>query len=247
MSGQSISRHIPTAVKQEVRKRCGFGCVICGLPVFQYDHMEEFSVVKRHEAENITCLCGVHHDDKTYNRLPLSVVRAKNADPVNIKSGSTTPHMWYFGDDVCRISLGNSSATTDFTRWDGFFNAIEDGKETLLGFRKIDNVILLTMILRDKALRPLVKIVDNELVLDTGLKDVRIEGPRLVVKLQDGDQETILLKQADGMRVEKGVFYGRLSTLTINASSMVFNPGSNFMSGITAHNCRNMINLSYAS
>jgi hypothetical protein len=60
----SLPRAIPEPVKREVRQRCGFGCVICGKPLYDYDHKLGFSKVRRHVAEQITLLCPTHHADE---------------------------------------------------------------------------------------------------------------------------------------------------------------------------------------
>lgn len=57
-------RTIPEPVRRLVRKKCGFGCVICGCPIYNYDHIEEFSVVKEHDPENIALLCPTCHMKK---------------------------------------------------------------------------------------------------------------------------------------------------------------------------------------
>jgi hypothetical protein len=36
---------IPLPVKRLVRQQCAFGCVLCGLPLYEYDH-----IVPYHEA-----------------------------------------------------------------------------------------------------------------------------------------------------------------------------------------------------
>ncbi|WP_198036130.1 hypothetical protein [Salegentibacter sp. T436] len=68
------SRNIPLPIQREVRQRCGFGCVICGLPLYEYEHMEEWAKVKRHDAEEITLLCDRHHREKTAGLLPKAVI-----------------------------------------------------------------------------------------------------------------------------------------------------------------------------
>ncbi len=39
MSSNSVRPKIPLPIQREVRQRCGFGCVICGLPLYDYDHI----------------------------------------------------------------------------------------------------------------------------------------------------------------------------------------------------------------
>ncbi len=66
MEGKIInSRNIPLPIQREVRKRCGFGCVLCGLPLYEYEHMEEWAQVKRHIADEITLLCDCFDPYKT--------------------------------------------------------------------------------------------------------------------------------------------------------------------------------------
>jgi trigger factor len=35
------SRAIPEPIMREVRRRCGFDCVLCGLSLYEYERMEE--------------------------------------------------------------------------------------------------------------------------------------------------------------------------------------------------------------
>jgi HNH endonuclease len=82
---------IPRSMKRSVRQRCGFGCVVCGAPLCDYDHIEEWSQKQEHMAENITLLCRRHNDEKSHGFLPLAHVREANANPVNLRTGASTP------------------------------------------------------------------------------------------------------------------------------------------------------------
>lgn len=55
----STARSIPAQIKHSVRQRCGFGCVICGSPIYEYDHMLGFAEVDRHVASKSHC-CASH-------------------------------------------------------------------------------------------------------------------------------------------------------------------------------------------
>lgn len=52
---------IPAKIKRLVRQRCGFGCVICGSPIYEYDHIVNWSETHHHKAEELTLLCSKHH------------------------------------------------------------------------------------------------------------------------------------------------------------------------------------------
>jgi hypothetical protein len=57
-----LSRDIPAEVKRAVRQRCGFGCVICGSGIIQYEHVDpEFPDATEHNPDHITLLCPQCH------------------------------------------------------------------------------------------------------------------------------------------------------------------------------------------
>jgi hypothetical protein len=57
-----LGRDIPAEVKRVVRQRCGFGCVICGLGIVQYEHVEpEFKDARVHDPDAIALLCPQCH------------------------------------------------------------------------------------------------------------------------------------------------------------------------------------------
>src|SRR5439155_1627187 len=63
----SAPRDIPEPIKRQIRQRCGFGCVLCGLPLFEYEHLKGWANVQRHMPEEITLLCDA------VNRLVLRI------------------------------------------------------------------------------------------------------------------------------------------------------------------------------
>ena len=67
----SVRPPIPESMKREVRQRCGFGCVICGMPLYTYEHMLGYVNVDRHVAEELTLLCYQHQYERTQRKLPL--------------------------------------------------------------------------------------------------------------------------------------------------------------------------------
>lgn len=77
-----LSRDIPSDIKRSVRQRCGFGCVICGGAVFDYEHFSpEFANARQHIADGITLLCPTCHAKKTRNLLSDRRVREANSAP----------------------------------------------------------------------------------------------------------------------------------------------------------------------
>jgi hypothetical protein len=99
-------------IEREVRRRCGFGCVICGMPLYEYDHLLWWANVQRHVAEEITLLCDMHHREKTNGLLPLERVIAANRDPFNLRQGVSKPYNLHYSGDECGIILGSNRFTT---------------------------------------------------------------------------------------------------------------------------------------
>jgi hypothetical protein len=65
-----LSRSIPNAVKQEIRSRSKFGCVLCRFAICQYEHIDpEFKDAKVHDPEKMCLLCGCCHDRVHRKRL----------------------------------------------------------------------------------------------------------------------------------------------------------------------------------
>jgi hypothetical protein len=60
----------PEESKRRVRQRDGFGCVCCGLGIYQYDHFDsEFSEATAHHENGIISLCAACHAKKTRGLL----------------------------------------------------------------------------------------------------------------------------------------------------------------------------------
>ena len=85
------SRYIPSEIRRQVRKRCGFGCVVCGAALYDYDHFDpEFNEAKEHAIDGIALLCPSHHRAKASGTLTQDAYLEAIANPVAFKSGWAT-------------------------------------------------------------------------------------------------------------------------------------------------------------
>ena len=100
------NRNIPRPIQREVRQRCGFGCVICGFPLYEYDHLKDWANVKEHIANDIILLCDRHHREVTSGLLPRRKVIEANKIPYNFKTGKSKPYVLHYE--------GNSSSMNTF-------------------------------------------------------------------------------------------------------------------------------------
>jgi hypothetical protein len=77
-----LPRDIPEHVKRSVRQRDGFGCVFCGLAIYQYEHVDPpFAEARTHDASAITLLCGSCHDKVSRKFTSKDSVKAAMANP----------------------------------------------------------------------------------------------------------------------------------------------------------------------
>lgn len=176
------SRNIPLPIQRQVRQRCGFGCVICGLPLYEYDHLLGWSSVKRHVAEEITLLCDQHHREKTSGLLTAEEVNQASANPLNRQTGVSKPYDLHFTGDECRVVVGsNLFERRDPGEGTALVPILVDGVP-LLSFVLLDGHLLLSMLVFDEANIPVLKIQDNVLMYSVSSWDIELVGRRLIIR-----------------------------------------------------------------
>jgi hypothetical protein len=182
MTDRPIDISEPT--KRLVRQRCGFGCVLCGLPIYQYDHMHGYTLETADDPEEITLLCSNHHDDKTRGRLPLEKVLIANEVPVNIKDGISTPYGLHYYGRRCQIIIANNN----FDGGHSEFAALVMRDEEVISVKFSDGgEVLLNAKIRDRSGGVALSIVDNEMQYATKSWDIEYVGRTLTVREALGD------------------------------------------------------------
>ncbi|MDH0121029.1 MAG: cell division protein [Pseudomonas stutzeri] len=179
---ECTSRNIPLPVQREVRQRCGFGCVICGMPLYEYEHMEEWAQVKRHVAEEITLLCDQHHREKTGGLLPKQVVRAANSNPYNLREGISKPFtLHYAGNEAC-VTIGGNSFTCEDRGYGTAMVPISVDGTPLIGLILADGHFLLNLVIFDEYNKPVLHIKNNQLFYSVSPWDIQLIGTTLTVR-----------------------------------------------------------------
>lgn len=181
----SMERKIPPQIKREVRQRCGFGCIICGLPIYEYEHMEGWAKVKRHRTEEITLLCPNHHSEKTKGRIPVFVIKEANKNPFNKREGvSKLSYLYYSGTDL-KIKIGVLNFELESTRQSQLIPLIIDRLPIIL-VNIVDNNILINLNLFNEKNELILKITDNELVYSNNFWDIESIGTKLTFRNGSG-------------------------------------------------------------
>ena len=196
---------IERAIKRSVRQRCGFGCIVCGKPFYEYDHIEEYSKVKEHEAENLTLLCPEHHNEKTKKLRSVDQVRAANANPFNKRNSRSGPYNLAYEGVMSKVALGSYRFLQSLGPTHR--EPLVLNGEPVVKVRTEDGNLLVSAKFSDAAGAVILTIEDNELRYDTNLWDVEFVANRLVVRESHRRiVAKITFSPPDEISVERGYF-----------------------------------------
>jgi len=166
-------------VQREVRQRCGFGCVLCGLPIYQIHHIERDPTI--HNPKDMTLLCPNHHEEEKKGLIPKGQVRAANADPVNRRRGvSTAQQLAGFTGPSCSFIVGGCEAKNAGPNTD--FAAIMIDGVPILAFHFEDGHALLHLHLFNEYNEPVLVVRDGWFVVSTLPWDITFEGSVLTIR-----------------------------------------------------------------
>ena len=205
----SNSRDIPAAVQRQVRQECHFGCVICGMPVFEYDHIENFAYGGTHEPANLALLCPNHHRDKTSGRLSRERVAEARKKPFNAGQGQTAAYGIQASANL-EVWFGSNYAS-DPGRSPERHVVLINGHPFLTIHREGDAFTYSTNV-TDEHGQLLISIDHGVLTVATHIWDYRYEGRTVSIRSQAGE----ILFEAEItdelVRIRRGTFVDRFET-----------------------------------
>ena len=175
-------RAIPEAIKRTVRKRCAFGCIICGLPIWDYHHIEQFAHVKEHEVENLVLLCPNHHGDLHGKRLSSSAIRKHASCPYNHRSHHTTSREWILVGQSCTIIIGGNTYECNFDNNRDRFCLLNVRGNEIFTVTYEDDHLLITAAFYDEKGMNVLAIERGEMVVSTSVWDFNVEGPEITIR-----------------------------------------------------------------
>lgn len=176
------SRNIPLPIQREVRQRCGFGCVICGMPLYEYEHINEWAKVKRHIANEITLLCDMHHREKTAGLLPKEIVIEANKNPFNLRENVSKPYDLYYSGETAIVYIGNNGFSCKNHGYGTELYPLVIDNIPVVGFILGDNHLLLNVIIFDEFNLPVLHIKNNQLFYSTSPWDIQLVGTKLTIR-----------------------------------------------------------------
>ncbi len=212
---------ISRPMKHEVRKRCGFGCVVCGSPFYEYDHIEEYSTVLGHSAENLTLLCPEHHSEKTRGLRTRGQVEWANANPFNRRSQGSSPYPLAYEGSDSRISVGSNEFIHNIG--DVYQEPLVLNGEPVLQFRTEEGRLLVRARFSDSSGSTILRIEENELSYNTNLWDVEFIANTLVVR--EAARKIIakvVFNPPGGLTVERAFFAHDGLTVQVKPREIVY-------------------------
>jgi hypothetical protein len=187
-----LSRNIPADVKREVRRRSRFGCVMCRVGFYHYEHIDpEFKDAKAHDPDNICCLCGSCHDAVTRGRKSKAYVR-KQYDQLRSTPATSAPlpkGPLDFHDGTAKLTIGGvrySPAVKSILRLYG-----QDVMRVDPGDANSPGTISATFF--DDTGLPILRLEENEWLSRTDSWDIQVVGSRLKVR-QRGSRDSLILR-----------------------------------------------------
>ena len=155
---------------------------MCGIPLYEYEHMEGWALVQRHVADEITLLCDQHHREKTGGLLPKDTVLEANASPYNLREGVSKPYSLHFSGEQAEIVIGGNSFTCDDQGYETIMVPLSIDGLPLVGLILGDKHILLNLVAFDECNVPVLHIKNNQLYYSTIPWDIQLVGTTLTIR-----------------------------------------------------------------
>lgn len=229
---------IPLPIQRAVRQRCGFGCVICGLPLYEYDHILGWASTERHEAEEIVLLCDKHHREKTSGLLPVDTVRAANESPFNLRTGTSKPYDLHFDGTECEAVIGGNRFTTQDAGYGTLMIPVSVDGVPLLGVVLADGHLLLHMNLFDEFNNLVLIIRNNELVYRPDTWDIQFVGRNLTVR--EAQRKLLIDIEFDvpnRINIKRGRFLCNGVEILVRPDHLLITNNATLISDCSAINC----------
>ncbi|MCL6235765.1 cell division protein [Acinetobacter sp. ANC 5579] len=240
------SRNIPLPIQREVRQRCGFGCVICGMPLYEYEHMEEWALVKRHIADEITLLCDQHHREKTSGLLPKEQVRKANEKPFNLQEGISKPYLLHFSGEEAIVEIGGNIFSCKDQGYGTAMVPISVDGTPLIGLILADGHFLLNLVIFNEYNTPILHIKNNQLIFKPLAWDIQLVGTTLTLR---ENHRKILIEiefcPPNKVIFKRGRFLRNGIEILVRPTNILITNNSTIIKNCTAVNCYGGLIIGY--
>lgn len=199
-----MRRDIPADIKRKVRKKCYFGCVICGGPIYEYEHIVEWSKIKEHTVDNIVLLCPNHHSMVTKGIISKDSIKSSVENPFNKNRKFTEVQSLYClsksVDFIFQLGLFRLTFEDELLEGETLkFISLAD--VDIFYLRRIENKLLINLIVFDEYGVLSVVINDGELMHKVEAWDITFIGTKLIIKNKERDSKKNVEIDITGNRI----------------------------------------------
>ncbi|WP_286775817.1 MULTISPECIES: hypothetical protein [unclassified Pseudomonas] len=183
-----LSRTISAEIKREVRKRCGFGCVRCGLGIYDYEHFApDFADALSHDPAGITLLCPQCNQKRNRKVLSAATVATHNANPRCLQDGFASEWL-----DVSSESVEVVFAGSTFVDCTHILNVCGDNVLSILPPEFQGETYRISGLFADDTGATTLRIVENQWIAGADNWDVEWVGNTLTIRKGHGDIVLVL-------------------------------------------------------
>lgn len=179
-----LSHDIPDPVKREVRRACGFGCVICGCMVgYQYAHFNPpWPDAEKHDPDQIALLCGRHHRPFDSGEYASAKLAEKRRSP-RCRQGDHPHRDFIYSGEELVVCLGESTFVypRSILRIHGREILVAEPSDEASG------PVQLTGAFYDRDGNLLFEIRRNEWFGSADAWDIEVEGPTTTIRRAPGE------------------------------------------------------------
>lgn len=201
-----LSRYVPKYISRAIRKRCGFGCVICGLGFYDIEHFDpDFSEATEHNPNGMTLLCSQCNQKRARGRLSSQTVAKANKNPRCLQQGFTSELLDFATNEIEVIFASNSVINCKHT--------ISVNDQPILSINPPEDPgqgVRISGIFTDHIGRTTLTIDDNIWKATTENWDVECIGPRIIIRTESRSIALKLLMEPS------------LSRITVEKINMMF-------------------------
>lgn len=192
-----LPRDIPYPIKQEIRQRSKFGCVICRAGIFDYEHIDpEYKDATTHNPDDICCLCTACHAKVTRRHFSKAYVRKKYTEVAGADHAEIPPP---FGD--LDFHNGKAELTIGGILYDpGVTAAVKYHGKEILSISPSDgtDVAGINATFLDNNGEETLRILGNVWQGATRAWDTEVVGPRIKVRKRKGGFALVLRLEPPG-------------------------------------------------
>lgn len=183
-----LGRTIPSPVKREVRKRCGFGCVRCGFSLYDYEHFDpDFKDATEHNPDGITLLCMQCNQKRNRKVLSVETVRLANENPKCLEQGFAN-EAFDFGTEPIEIAF----AGVTFKNCTHLIRVLGIPILSIASPENVGEPYQLSGRFADDCGEATLKIENNVWSAGADNWDVECEGPKITIRRGPGDIVLVL-------------------------------------------------------